>query len=360
MTARVTDALDNLDFAMGLGLIDDVDSTLAPVYEFAEMVANTRKPLLAWGFSVENLIDIYRIAAVVAGGEENLQQRPFFAWFASMQPSLQHPDQELQQILWAVDHGIPVVYTGCGVAGQSAPVTGAGMLVIYLMSALSSLAIIQLHRPGAPICIGGVPAAMDLRTVRPSYGGPELSLYSAAMGDISRYLNLPMMGTAGASEAKSVDLQAAVESTVQAMLSELSGATLVHDVGFLDCADIGSLEMLILNDEIISMVRHIMRGIEVTDETMMVDLIDQIGPGGEYMSAFETARRCRSEIWMPKLMNRTPRATWESNSGASFGEAISQRLKEILAQPHPAPLSPKKQSQIDGILREAETRREVA
>ncbi|NIO68165.1 MAG: trimethylamine methyltransferase, partial [Anaerolineae bacterium] len=89
-----------------------------------------------------------------------------------------------------------------GTAGTTAPVTGAGTLVITLAGALSGLAIIHLKKRGAAVCIGGVPQPMDLRTCLPAYGGPETSLYSAAMSDICRYLGVPFMGTAGASEAK--------------------------------------------------------------------------------------------------------------------------------------------------------------
>ena len=143
---------------------------------------------------------------------------------------------------------------------MTAPVTGAGLLVIQLSNALSGLAILQLNQPGAPVCIGGVPLPMDLQTARPVYGGPETSLYSAACSEILRSLGVPFMGTAGASESKVVDQQAAIESTMQVIFASLSGAAMVHDTGFLDCADTGSLEMLVMNDEIIGMTKRAMRG----------------------------------------------------------------------------------------------------
>jgi len=239
LTALVCDALDNIDYVMGLGLISDVTSSLAPVYEFAEMVASTGKPILPWAYTADNVADIYQIAVEVAGGQEALRQRPFFALFSTFQSPLVQTREDLANVLWAVEHEIPVVYLGGGAAGTSAPVTGAGSLVITLAGALSGLCIMQLSKPGAPVCLGGVPEAMDLRTAWPAYGGPEMSLYSAALSEICRYLGLPFMGTAGASEAKVLDLQAAIESTFQVVLSALSSATLIHDLGFLDCAGIG-------------------------------------------------------------------------------------------------------------------------
>ncbi len=356
LTAKVCDALDNIDYVMGLGLIDDVTPRLAPVYEFAEMLANTGKPVLPWGYTPENVSDIYQIAVAVAGSEQALRERPFLAFFSTYQPPLTHTDEDLANVLWAVEHDIPVVYIGGGCAGTTGPITGAGLLVTYLAGALSGLAIIQIKKRGAPVCIGGVPEAMDLASGRPAYGSPEMSLYSAAAADISRYLGLPFMGTAGASESKVLDLQAAIESSIQVMLSGFSGATLVHDVGFLDCAQIGSLESLVMNDEIIAMARSIMRGIVVNDDTLMLDLIDRVGPGGEFMTAKETAKRCRAEIWNPTLMDRQPYEAWQAAGAQTMNDRIRAKLRKILATHQPLPLPAGAAEKIEAILRAAEVR----
>jgi trimethylamine--corrinoid protein Co-methyltransferase len=183
-----------------------------------------------------------------------------------------------------------------------------------------------------------------------------MSLYCAALSDICRYLGLPFMGTAGASESKAVDLQAAIESTLQVLLSGLSGATLVHDVGFLDCADIGSLEMLVMNDEIIAMSRRILRGIEITDETLMLDLIDRVGPGGHFLVARETARRCRQEIWTSSLMDRDPWEMWAAAGAPTMLDRVKQRVQRILATHQPPPLPCGAPEQIESILKAAEAR----
>lgn len=356
LTARVCDALDNIDYVMSLGLISDVTPSLAPVYEFAEMIANTGKPVLPWAYSAQNVEDIHQIALAIAQSEQALLERPFLALFSTYQPPLVHTDEDLANALWAADHDLPIVYLGGGSAGATAPVTAAGALVICLAGALSGLAIIQLKKRGAAVCIGGVPSPMDLRTGRPAYGAPEMSLYSAAMSDITRYLGLPFMGTAAASEAKVLDLQAAIESTLQVALSGLSGATLVHDVGFLDCADIGSLEMLVMADEIIAMTRRVMRGIEVTDDTVMLDLIDRVGPAGNYMAEKETASRCREEIWSPKLMDREAWDGWTAAGSPTMHDRTQARLQEILASHQPPPLSKGATEEIDTILEAAEAR----
>ena len=350
LTALVCDALDNIDYVMSLGLIDDVTPELAPVYEFAEMITNTVKPVLPWAYTPQNVADIYEIALAVAGSQEALRRRPFLALFATYQSPLVQTDSDLANAFWAAERGIPVIFVGGGVAGATGPVTGAGSLVVTLAGALSSLTILQLKVRGSSVCIGGVPQATDLRTCLPAYGSPEMSLYSAALSDICRYLGLPFMGTAGASEAKVLDLQAAIESTFQVVLSGLSGATLVHDVGFLDCANTGSLEMLVMNDEIIAMTRRMMRGIEVSDDTLMLDLIDAVGPGGEFLSATETARRCRAEIWHPTLMDRQNWVNWVESGAQTMHDRIRSRLQKILATHRPPPLSGDAAEKIQAVI----------
>jgi trimethylamine--corrinoid protein Co-methyltransferase len=356
ITARVCDALEHIDYVMSLGLIDDVTPSLASVYEFAEMIINTGKPILPWAFKLNHLKDIYQIALCFTGSEKEFKRRPLFAFFSTWQAPLRHTDDDLANCLWAVERGIPVVYAGGGIAGMNAPVTGAGLLVIQLANTFAGLAILQLKKRGAPVVIGGVPTTMDLRSARPAYGSPEMSLYSAALCEIFKYLNLSFIGTAGASDSKLTDIQAAIESTTQILLSSLSGATLVHDIGFLDCADIGSLDMLVMSDEIIAMTKRIMQGIEINRDTLLLDLIDDIGPSGEYISSDETARRCRKEITNLKLMDRDPWVVWQENDSMTMYNRIKQRLQHILENHEPLPIPEGTESQIAAILQAAEER----
>ena len=315
LTARVCDALENLDYVMSLSLLSDAPPMLSPVYEFTEMVANTTKPVVAWATDLATLSDIYQIAVAVAGGEGALRCKPSFALFTTFESPLQQADNSIANLLWAAEREIPIVHLGGPTVGLESPVTGAGALVVFLAAALSGLAVAQLKRCGVPFVIGGLPAAMDLRTARPAYGSPELSLYSAAAADLARYLGLPFMGTAGASESKLLDLQAAIEISLQILTSALSGASLVHDVGFLDCADIGSLELLVMADEVIAMVKRFMRGVQVNQETIMLDLIEKVGPGGHFLAQRQSNALCRNEIWIPRLMDRNAYAIWERNGG---------------------------------------------
>ena len=352
LTARVADALPGIDYVMGLALISDVQADLASVYEFAELLANTGKPIVSWAHKTANVAAQIRMAAAVAGSEQALREQPLFALFSTYPSPLRHTDEDLANVLLAAVHGIPVVYLGGPTVGLESPVTGASGVVLHLAVALSGLTIVQLKQRGAAMAVGSVLSAMDMRTLRPAYGSPEMSLYSAAAADVARYLHLPFMGTAGATESKLVDAQAGLEAAVQVLMSALSGAALVHDVGFLDCADIGSLGMLVLTDEIIGLVKRIMRGVEVNPETIMLDLIAAVGPGGSFLDQPPSVSRARQEIWVPSLLDRAPHALWEQAGSTDAAERAMRKARKILKTHQPTPLDPAAAAQIEAILAE--------
>lgn len=356
MTARVCDALENIDFVMSLSIYDDVTPELSPVYEFADMITNTRKPIAAWANDIETLTAIYEIAKYVRGDERDMIEKPNFVYFSTYHSPLQHLDEKTATVLWAAQHGIPVVYLGGPTVGIESPITAASGLVIYLAAALSGLAMIQLKRPGAPVAIGGLPMVMDMFTARPAYGSPEMCLNTAAAAELAYYLNLPFMGTAGSTESKQLDAQAGMEISAQILMSALSGAGLAHDVGFLDCADIGSLELLVLSNEVIGYVKRIMRGIEVNQETIMMELIEKVGPGGYFIAEPKSALLCRKEVWVPVLSDRLPYSQWKDTGGFSMEERVRLRLADILNHHTPQPISLEGLEKIRTVLEKEEAR----
>jgi trimethylamine---corrinoid protein Co-methyltransferase len=357
MTARVCDALPNIDYIMGLSMFSDVPPGLSPVYEFAESILNTSKPIVAWAHNIDNVSAIYQMAVAVAGSEAEFQERPTFALFSTYKSPLQHTEEDIGNLLWAAQHGIPLVYLGGPSMGLESPCTGAGSLVLHLAAALSGVAIVQLLVPGTPMVIGGVPMAIDLRNARPAYGSPEMSLHVAAAVDLARYLNLPFMGTGGASESKLLDAQAGAEISIQLLMSALSGATLVHDVGFLDCADIGSLPLLVLADEVIGMVKRIQIGVPVNPETIMMDLIEKIGPGGYYIADQPSASLCRKEFWIPKILDREPYTIWAEKGSLSLEDRAREKVQRILSNHQPSPLPEGVKEVISAVLLEAENKK---
>ena len=356
--ARVCDALPNIDFVESLGTISDVNPDLADVYEFAEMIANTGKPIVAWSYTLDTCRDIYEIAVRVAGGEEKFRQRPNYIFYAEPLSPLVSNSEASDKLIFCAQHSIPLVYTPCPMCGGTAPATSAGILVTALCESLHGLVISQAVQPGVPFVMGGVVSIMDMQHSILAYGAPELSLQSAALAEVGRHIGLPAWSTAGCTDSKSLDEQAAIESAISVLFAALSGADLVHDVGYMESGVTGSLQLATMSDEIISYAKRMLRGIEVTPETLASGIIQEVGPGGQFLSTDHTLEHFKNEFWFSHLMDRTRWQDWQANGGLSMQGRVQGFLDEILNNHRPVALQPSVQEQVDAILANAEARRD--
>jgi trimethylamine--corrinoid protein Co-methyltransferase len=346
--AVLCDALPNIDMVSFSSLYSDVPGKIAIRVGHRDTVMNCTKPLMHGTGDFASLQAVTEMAAAVAGGWDELARRPYYVHYAEPFSPLMHTDEGVAKLLLCVERGIPVVYTPMTLAGSTAPVTGAGNLVACMAESLSGLVIAQLKRRGAPVIFGGVPTIIDMSTTLVSYGAPEMSIWSAALAEMAHYLHLPVFSTAGCSDAVAFDQQAAAESAISCLMAALSGANLVHDVGFTEAANSASLELIAATDELISMVSIIMAGIQVTPETLALEVMEQVGPGGSYFAEPHTVRHFR-ENWFPTLMSRGNYDQWTASGGLSLGDRANQRVRQILHEHKPEPLPPDVIAELDNM-----------
>jgi trimethylamine--corrinoid protein Co-methyltransferase len=165
-----------------------------------------------------------------------------------------------------------------------------------------------------------------------------------------------MFSTAGCSDAKILDQQAAIEAAVSVVIAALSGANLIHDVGYLESGLLGSFDMLVMSNEIIGMAKHILGGVAVTPETLAVDVIEQVGPGGHYLTQDHTRRHFRTEFWFPTLMDRQMRRAWETGGKKTMGDQVRAKVLDILDHHEPAPIHPEVEARLKEIIAQADKR----
>lgn len=349
-TARICDALENIDYVMSLGNVNDVSPDMADIHEFDAMVRETTKPIMSWSFSRQALMQIHQMCAALKGSEECFAQEPFMIFYAEPSSPLKHTAEALQKLIYCAQHRIPIVYTPCPIAGGTAPATLAGVLVQNLAETLGGVVLSQLIRKGTPIVIGGVMSILDMRTTILSYGAPELSLLSAAATEVARHIGLPMFSTAGCTDSKCLDEQAAIEATISIIFAALSGANFVHDVGFIESAMTGSLEQLVMADEIIGMARHITRGMRVDDDTMAVNAIAEATASGNFLALDHTAENFRSQFWFPKLMDRVRYGEWINDGKKTMGDRVRERMRKLLDEYRAPSLDKDVISKLDRII----------
>lgn len=302
-TTRVFDALPNLEFHFTGSAHPTIPGSIADKVAIFQALLNTSKPV---GYSLNDaasLREIIEVCSIIAGSEEKFREKPFLIGSAEPVTPLTQDKDAVEKSLLCAEKGIPNTVYGFQMAGATTPATWPAELAIANAEALSQLVVIQLKKPGAPVIYGGMPSIIDMRTTIGCYGAPELAFNVAALTELCHYYGLPMLGTAGCTDADVIGAQAAAEITYQIITSVLSGADLVHDIGLMYHASLTSPELLVFCNEIIDMVKISMGGIEINEDTLPLDLIERVGPGGNYISEKHTLKHFR-KFWAPEIFDR--------------------------------------------------------
>jgi trimethylamine--corrinoid protein Co-methyltransferase len=307
---------------------------IADKVSLLQFILNSSKPVIAEINDAASLREMIALCSIVTGGEEALRKKPFFGGSSEPVSPLVEGKDAMEKSLICAEKGIPNVVYSMPMAGATTPASFAGCLVIANAEFLSQLVVLQLKNPGAPVIYGSIPNIMEMRTTIFPYGAPELSLMVAALTELSRYYRLPMFGTAGCIDAEVVDAQAGAEVTYQILMTALSGAELVHDVGLVYHATTISPELIVFVNEIIDMVNVSMGGIEINDETLPLDLIERVGPRGTYISEKHTLKHFR-KFWAPTIFDRS---VVKDEGTKRCGDLLKEKTIKILETHKPKPL----------------------
>ncbi len=354
--SKFVDYLSNYDFLMSHAITRDVKNPETyDRHQFMAMIDNCTKPFVITAMSGEGLEDQWKMACAICGNEKEFRLRPMFAIYIEPSSPLKHTTEAVEKLLISADKGIPAIYTPCPSAGATSPATIPAMLVQSLAETLQASVLSYLRKPGMPLIMGGVVTVLDMLTSCYSYGAPELSLASAAYTDVSKWLGLPMFSTGGCTDSKILDEQAAAEATTSLFYAYLSGANLIHDVGYLDSGLTASLESLVMCQEIIGMVRQIGKGICTEDDHLAWQVIDEIGPAGEFLSHDHTYRHWK-DWYVPKLQDRSDYDTWVIEGEKTMNDRVKEETMRILAEYQPEPLDESVRVQMIEIVEEAEKR----
>jgi trimethylamine--corrinoid protein Co-methyltransferase len=346
---HVVDALPEMGFCMSMGIPSDLTTANAYRQQFSLMLEHTSKPII---FVCDDRADceaIAAMAAVPAGGPEPLRLNPTLLLYSEPTTPLSHSETATGKLLYMAEQGLPIVHSPAPMMGGTAPVTLAGGLALGNAEVLSSLVMHQLARAGSPFVYGSGLHHMDMKTTISVYGAPEFQLARVAVAEMGQYYGLPTWGYAGHSDSCVMDEQAAADAAFSVQVALLAGGNLVHDVGYLEAGLTTSPEMIVFTSEMVSMMRAFMQGVAFDSESLALDAIHNVGPGGDFLTARHTLKHFRN-LWQPELMDRRRADDWVAAGSQRLGRRLCDKTVAIMEEHRPEPLPPGSRQEIAYIL----------
>ncbi len=348
---RVVDALPELAFAMSIGIPRDVPTERYFRHQFSAMIRYTTKPSVVVCNDLADIEAIAAMAAAVAGGMDALSERPTFLMYTEPTTPLSHALEAVDKLLFCARHRIPVTHSPAPMIGGTAPITIAGAVALGNAEMLSGLVMHQLTNPGAPFLYGHGVHHLDMKEMISVYGAPEFQLARIMAAEMGRFYKLPVWGYSAHSDSAVLDEQAAIDAQFSIQTALLAKTNLNHDVGYLEAGLANSPEYMVLANELIGMNRAFVQGVQFDEEALALDVIHEVGPGGQFLSHDHTMRHWR-ELWTPKLFDRQRLEPWLEKGGKTMRQRIREATLEIL-ESHQVPSLPASvDAEIEYILKQ--------
>ena len=354
-TAKVCDALENIDYTMGLFTPMDAPREVQGLYEQDAVMSNTVKHSIIFAYHGREVTrKQIEVAKLIAGGEDELRKRPIVTMYDEPSSPLIVGKEYVEALMEWAKEGLPLVYAPCPMAGATAPITLAGEVVSGMAESIAGNVLTQATRPGTPFIFGFVPLVMDMRTSLCSYGSPEDILLGVSEAQLAHYLEIPLWGTGGCTDSKTLDAQAFVEASMNLSGAALCGQNLIHDIGLIEAAKGGSQELIVICDEIIGMLKRMSRGVRVDEDTLAVEEINHVAHGGSFLGIKHSLEHFNTEFRISKIMDRSfAYETWKKADGKTMLEKATERVQKILSDHQVEPIPRDVRTQIEQIKKDA-------
>ena len=354
LNARLTDALEHVHlFTINVFPNDIKNNDHIDINRFFWSLRNTSKHVMGGIYSMKGTQRVVEMASLLAGGLRELQARPFIS-FITLVISPFKIDRLYGDITcFLAEQGLPVVTPTEPVCGTTSPITLAANVLVHTAETLGGVTLVQAIKKGAPVIAGSVGSISNLRTMGIVTGAVERGMINSATAQIAQKLELPFYSTAGNSDAKIEDTQAGVESAISNLLVGMAGANYIHDAAGLFDGDLSiSYEKLMMDNEILGMCERVLRGIDVNSETLAVDLIEKVGPGGDFLAQGHTVMHMMNEFYETSLTDRTHYEEWVSSGRQDMKMRARVKLDELIKTYNPCYISDSENREIRSIFQE--------
>lgn len=335
---RLVETLANIHFYLRPVVARDMSNDDIDLNTFYACLSATHKHVMGGCYFPNKVAEIKRMAALIAGSEAAFEARPFLSFNLGYVVSpLRFAPETVETLTAAVRAGIPVALVSAPLSGATAPASLVGTLVQVIAEELAGLTYVQLLRPGHPTLMGGMPLVTDLRTGGMIGGCAELALMNAASAQLAHFYGLPIYNSCGLTDSKLPDAQAGFEKGLTTAVTALAGAQYNHhSAGMLESMLTVAYEQYVIDDDINGQVMRLVRGLEVTEESLSLDVIDAVCKGeGHYLGQPQTLTLMNSEYHYPHTADRGTRADWQAAGSLDMRDRARRQAREILRTSFP-------------------------
>jgi len=350
---RFSDALNQITIPGAMADPHEIPVEWRCVKVATEMIKNTTKPIYFWFYDKNSAKFLTDVVISLRGDEKKAIKYPlFFPLFEPVSP-LSFPFNGIDLLFETARLNMPVMIGPMAQMGLTAPATIAGTLIQENAEILAGICITQLIQEGIPVCYGGICHAFDMKKVQIIFSGPEQALFSIAMAQMGKHYGFPVYLNVGLTDAKRPDAQAGLECGLTLAMGTAAGADIFGHMGISGADQASSLDMLVMQSEVISYVESLNRDIIFDSETFGLDIIQEVGPKGSFLEKSHTRKHFKKELWFPSLLNRDIYDHWREKGSKSMEAFCYERKEEILTSYESKPLDNDILKDLNNIVQEA-------
>jgi len=349
---RLVDHLEHVKINSPPVTPQDVPGEVAELYSWATSIKNTSKHITGAALGSHGVRDAIRMASIAAGGVEHFRERPFISFWVLTRPPLQIDRLTLEALIEMSRWKVPAIISSGPIVGITSPVSLAGTIVQAHAEILACLVVSQLVNPGAPVVYTSFARSMDMKTGSVCMSSPEFAILKGAMGQMGRFLGMPVRMPAMLRDAKILDAQAGFETGMTGTICTLAAD--IFDAMQFDMDIVVDFADFVFCNECMGALKRISKELVVNTDTIALDTIKEVGHGGNFLKHKHTFKHFRQEIWQSQLMERRSWAGWEKAGAQEIKQVTLQKALEILEKEPVKYLSPAAEAEIDKIVQEAQ------
>lgn len=350
LIVKTVDYLPQLDFASTSVVCSDIPVEMGDTYIYYTVMKGTSKPIIGGAIDVPGVRRTYEMVKALFGSDEAVREKPYTVFDICPSPPLKWSHISAQNIIDCARYGFPIETISLPMLGAGSPVTIAGSIVQHTAETLSGITLAQIVSPGLPCVYGGAPTLFDMKTTTTPMSSLEASMVTCGYALMGKYYGFPTHTYACMSDAKISDYQMGYESAMTALLVAQAGVNTISGAGGHDFVAEFSVEKLLMDAEVIGLIKRYLKGIDVNEETLCQDLIYEVGPGGDFLQTKHTRKWFKKDICLTgPIVDKKDRASWELDGKVDIFKRAQKQLE--LVKQHPgSPLDPDRSRALDEAL----------